>query len=78
VASLVAAAMATLLSAAPARAAGPSITLTDPAPGTTVVAGSSFRVGWRERAGATSVPITKRTISECVAASKIRDRQLFS
>jgi len=44
------------------RAAGPSVAITDPVPGATVLAGSGFRLGWTESAP-TGAPIVRRTLA---------------
>ena len=53
---------------APASAA-PTITITDPAPGSVVDAGSRFRIGWKEKPSTASLPITKRTVAQYAATA---------
>jgi D-alanyl-D-alanine carboxypeptidase len=67
-AALLATAGHSLVAPSPASAA-PTITITDPAPGTVADAGSRFRLGWKEKPSTASLPITKRTVAQYAATS---------
>lgn len=71
VASLLLACLVTVGQAAvpvSALAAGPAITITDPAPGTTLTVGSRFRLGWVEKP-ASGAPIIKRAVAQYTASA---------